>query len=199
MGGALLSVNGITLSKYNKADKSTAVKVIAPVKFDQNTNNYTGAAIGGFALGSGSSLIAYTQDVSTTSRVRNVKLSVTDTDFSTTKQIKLTNYGSSSKVSCRTPQLVKINENLFLLLWEEYNSSTDKVTTKAMTITATGATVNSATVLPVRLSDCAPILCSDGMVKWYVTDNGAPRLYSVNPYHHQQGIFHYPVRRHLYL
>ena len=91
--GALLSVNGITLSKYNKADKSTAVKVIAPVKFDQNTNNYTGAAIGGFALGSGSSLIAYTQDVSTTSRVRNVKLSVTDTDFSTTKQIKLTNYG----------------------------------------------------------------------------------------------------------
>lgn len=182
IGGALLSVNGIALSKYNKADKSTAVKVVAPVEFDQNSNNYTGAAIGGFALGSGSSLIAYTQDVSTTSRVRNVKLSVTDTDFSTTKQIKLTNYGSSSKVSCRTPQLVKINENLFLLLWEEYNSSTDKVTTKTMTVTATGATVNSATVLPVRLSDCTPILCSDGMVKWYVTDNGAPRLYSVNPY-----------------
>lgn len=182
LGSALLSVNGITLTKYSKADKSTAVEVAAPVRFDQNSNNYTGAAIGGFALGSGNSLIAYTQDVSTTSRVRNVKLNVTDTDLTATKQVKLTNYTSSSKVTCRTPQLVKINENLFLLLWEEYNSSTDKVTAKAMTVTADGATVTAATVLPVRLSDCTPILCSDGMVKWYVTDNGAPQLYSVNPY-----------------
>ena len=182
MNGAYLSVNGITLSKFDKAGKCTAVQVAIPVQFDQNSNNYTGAAIGGFALGSGYGLIAYTKDVSKTCRVRNAKLSVTDTNLASTKEIALTHYGSSSKVTCRTPQLVKINENLFLVLWEEYNSSTDQVTTKSMTVTADGATVTAAAVLPVRLSDCTPILCSDGMVKWYVTDNGAPRLYSVNPY-----------------
>ena len=180
--GTVLSINGITLCKYNKADGSKPIDIVAPVTFTQNTNSYTGAAIGDFAIGSGMCLIAYTQDVSNTSRVRNVKLNVTDTDFTTTRQIKLTNYTSGSKITCRTPQLVKINENLFLMLWEEYNSSTDKVTTKAMTVTADGKAVTAATVLPVRLSDCPPVLCSDGTVKWYVTNNAAPQLYTVNPY-----------------
>ena len=66
-------------------------------------------------------------------------------------------------------------------MWEEYNSSTNKVTTKAKTIDSSANTVASAT-LSVRLSDCQPVMCSDGTVKWYVSDNSSPKLYSINPY-----------------
>ena len=181
MSGQYLSVNGITLSRYNKNSSSTNVAVTIPLKFDIHSGNYTGASIGGFEVGSGNCLIAYTKDISSSCKSRNAYISVTDEYFNKTNNVALTNYKSGTKVSCRTPQLVKINENLFLVMWEEYNSSTNKVTTKAKTVDSSANTVASAT-LPVRLSDCQPVMCSDGTVKWYVSDNSSPKLYSINPY-----------------
>ncbi len=181
MNGQYISVNGITLSKYGKNDSSTNVTVTVPVKFDINSGNYTGAAIGGFEVGSGNCIIAYTKDISSSCKSRNAYVSVTDKYFNKTNNIALTSYKSGTAVTCRTPQLVKINENLFLVMWQEYNSSTKTVTTKAKTIDSSANIISSAT-LPVRLSDCKPVLCSDGMIKWYVTENSAPILYSVNPY-----------------
>ena len=181
MSGQYLTVNGITLSRYNKNSSSTNVAVTIPLKFDIHSGNYTGASIGGFEVGSGNCLIAYTKDISSSCKSRNAYISVTDEYFNKTNNVALTNYKSGTKVSCRTPQLVKINENLFLVMWEEYNSSTKKVTTKAKTVDSSANTVASAT-LSVRLSDCQPVMCSDGTVKWYVSDNSAPKLYSINPY-----------------
>ena len=181
MSGQYLTVNGITLSRYNKNSSSTNVAVTIPLKFDIHSGNYTGASIGGFEVGSGNCLIAYTKDISSSCKSRNAYISVTDKYFNKTNNIALTSYKSGTKVSCRTPQLVKINENLFLVMWEEYNSSTKKVTTKAKTIDSSANTVASAT-LSVRLSDCQPVMCSDGTVKWYVSDNSSPKLYSINPY-----------------
>ena len=182
MNGSYLSVNGITLTKYKADGKSTAVSVSIPVKFDINKSNYTGASIGGFELGSGNCLIAYAKDVSSSCKTRNVYISVTDELFNGTQNIALTNYGTSSKVTCRTPQLIKINDNLFLVMWEEYNSSTGKTATKAMTVDSNGKTVSKAVSHSFGLSDCQPIVCSDGMVKWYVTNNSTPTLYKLSPY-----------------
>ena len=180
-GRAVSFCYGITLSRYNKNSSSTNVAVTIPLKFDIHSGNYTGASIGGFEVGSGNCLIAYTKDISSSCKSRNAYISVTDKYFNKTNNIALTSYKSGTKVSCRTPQLVKINENLFLVMWEEYNSSTNKVTTKAKTVDSSANTVASAT-LPVRLSDCQPVMCSDGTVKWYVSDNSSPKLYSINPY-----------------
>ena len=182
MNGSYLSVNGITLTKYKADGKSTAVSVSIPVKFDMNKSNYTGASIGGFELGSGNCLIAYAKDVSSNCKTRNVYISVTDELFNGTQNIALTNYGTSSKVTCRTPQLIKINDNLFLVMWEEYNSSTGKTATKTMTVDSNGKTVTKAISHSFGLSDCQPIVCSDGMVKWYVTNNSAPTLYKLSPF-----------------
>ena len=182
MNGSYLSVNGITLTKYKTDGKSTAVSVSIPVKFDMNKSNYTGASIGGFELGSGNCLIAYAKDVSSSCKTRNVYISVTDELFNGTQNIALTNYGTSSKVTCRTPQLIKINDNLFLVMWEEYNSSTGKTATKTMTVDSNGQTVTKAISHSFGLSDCQPVVCSDGMVKWYVTNNSAPTLYKLSPY-----------------
>ncbi len=182
MNGSYLSVNGITLTKYKADGKSTAVSVSIPVKFDMNKSNYTGASIGGFELGSGNCLIAYAKDVSSSCKTRNVYISVTDELFNGTQNIALTNYGTSSKVTCRTPQLIKINDNLFLVMWEEYNSSTGKTTTKTMTVDSNGKTITKAISHSFGLSDCQPVVCSDGMVKWYVTNNSAPTLYKLSPF-----------------
>ena len=182
MNGSYLSVNGITLTKYKAEGKSTAVSVSIPVKFDINKSNYTGASIGGFELGSGNCLIAYAKDVSSSCKTRNVYISVTDELFNGTQNIALTNYGTSSKVTCRTPQLIKINDNLFLVMWEEYNSSTGKTATKTMTVDSNGKTVTKAISHSFGLSDCQPVVCSDGMVKWYVTNNSAPTLYKLSPF-----------------
>ena len=182
MNGSYLSVNGITLTKYKADGKSTAVSVSIPVKFDMNKSNYTGASIGGFELGGGNCLIAYAKDVSSSCKTRNVYISVTDELFNGTQNIALTNYGTSSKVTCRTPQLIKINDNLFLVMWEEYNSSTGKTTTKTMTVDSNGKTISKAVSHSFGLSDCQPVVCSDGMVKWYVTNNSKPTLYKLSPY-----------------
>ena len=182
MNGSYLSVNGITLTKYKADGKSTAVSVSIPVKFDMNKSNYTGASIGGFELGSGNCLIAYAKDVSSSCKTRNVYISVTDELFNGTQNIALTNYGTSSKVTCRNPQLIKINDNLFLVMWEEYNSSTGKTATKTMTVDSNGKTVTKAISHSFGLSDCQPVVCSDGMVKWYVTNNSAPTLYKLSPF-----------------
>ena len=182
MNGSYLSVNGITLTKYKADGKSTAVSVSIPVKFDMNKSNYTGASIGGFELGSGNCLIAFAKDVSSSCKTRNVYISVTDELFNGTQNIALTNYGTSSKVTCSTPQLIKINDNLFLVMWEEYNSSTGKTATKTMTVDSNGKTVTKAISHSFGLSDCQPIICSDGMVKWYVTNNSAPTLYKLSPF-----------------
>ena len=158
------------------------MSVSIPVKFDMNKSNYTGASIGGFELGGGNCLIAYAKDVSSSCKTRNVYISVTDELFNGTQNIALTNYGTSSKVTCRTPQLIKINDNLFLVMWEEYNSSTGKTTTKTMTVDSNGKTISKAVSHSFGLSDCQPVVCSDGMVKWYVTNNSKPTLYKLSPY-----------------
>ena len=182
MGNQYLSVNGITLTRYNKDDVSTNTTSSVPVEFDIHNGNYTGASLGGFEIGSGKCLIAYSQDISNGNKCRNIYVSVTDEHFNKSKIVALTKYKADSSITCRTPQMVKINENLFLVMWEKYDLSTDKTVTEAMTIDSNAKTISDAVILPYRLSDCQPVFCSDSSVKWYVTDNSSPKLYSINPY-----------------
>lgn len=50
-----------------------------------------------------------------------------------------------------------------------------------MTVDSNGKTVTKAISHSFGLSDCQPVVCSDGMVKWYVTNNSAPTLYKLSP------------------
>ncbi|MDD5890276.1 MAG: Ig-like domain-containing protein [Ruminococcus sp.] len=194
MNDQLLTTSGITLTKYNKSDSSTNVSVTVPQKFELHSGNYTGASIGGFELGSNNCLVAYNEAISETNENRNIYLTVTDTLLNKTKKISLTNYSDNDNVNCSTPQLVKVNENLFLVMWEESINSDDyyyddydedfekEVNTKVMTVDSNGNTISPVKTLSVRLSDCQPILCSDKLVKWYVSDGKEADLCIINPY-----------------
>ncbi len=73
-----------------------------------------------------------------------------------------------------TPQLVKINENAFMVMWEQV-SSIYGVRLYVAVIDGYGRLIEEIKHSDgISLSDCQPILKSDGRIEWYVTDNSEP-------------------------
>ena len=148
-------------------------------------DNVTGASVGGFELSGNNCIIAFNavdferKDVNVYD-TRNIWLSVTDKNLSSSRNIKITDYSADSSKEITTPQLVKINDNRFLLMWEEFDNNT--VYTKLAVVNADGKMDSQGIVTSdVTLSDCQPILCKDGLVRWYAGFGKNPVLYTVNP------------------
>lgn len=150
---------------------------------------------------------------------RNIFVSVTDKDFTLREDdselIYLTDYegddvtaddtttsgtaGSSevgyrATTDVRTPQLVKITDDRFLVMWEEADievteatdgtktyTTTDDVTVQMVLINGSGTVISCTESADMRLSDCQPILTSSGSVMWYVSDGTDVTLYTVDP------------------
>ena len=148
--------------------------------------NETGASVGGFELSSENCIIVGNAVDFTASRaeyyeMRNIFLSITDTQLTKTKVVWLTDYASNELVQVRTPHLVKIEKDSFLVMWEVYFEETEKTYTELLTIDGSGNITSDKVITDMRLSDCAPILCSDGLVRWYATGKSTPVVYTVNP------------------
>ncbi len=90
------------------------------------------------------------------------------------KTIKLTNYDKG--VECSAPKIVKINENKLIVMWRENNVTKIAVVNGEGTLQGKIMESNEIT-----LSECDPILCSDGMVRWYFTNNTTPVIISLDP------------------
>lgn len=151
-------------------------------------NNATGVSVGGAELSSDNCLIAGNSVDQSDSSIysagaqRNIFLTVTDKSLSNTKLIWLTDYTSGDGITPGTPQLVKLGDDLFLVLWEEYSKSTGETLTKLVTVDGDGKQISQITPSDLRLSDCQPVVTSDGLVKWYVTDGSQMSLCTINPY-----------------
>ncbi|MBR1423611.1 MAG: Ig-like domain-containing protein [Ruminococcus sp.] len=184
------SPRGVPITLCDVGGDITKVGYIIPIKFSNSSKynyNYTGAALGGFELSENNMLIlgcSTPWDNIDTSQY-NVFLNVTHKDYygvpDNTKTIWLTEYGTDDKVFIGTPHLTKLNEDSFLITWEE-TTTVGGTVTKAVTVDGRGDLTSEISTLNVRLSDCEPVLCSDGMVKWYVTSNSAPVFYSLNTF-----------------
>jgi hypothetical protein len=66
------------------------------------------------------------------------------------------------------------------MIWEE--TKNDSTYTRMVTIDGNGNKTSDVVKTTLSLSDCQPILCTDGFVRWYTTDNGTPNIYSINPF-----------------
>lgn len=86
-----------------------------------------------------------------------------------TKKIWLTNYREDDIISVGTPYLVKANDNLLYVMWEEYNSKNGTTAIKIVGIDAQGNKVTDVAGIYGRLSDCKPFYDSDGTIQWYST------------------------------
>ena len=181
MNGQALSTVGIVLSRFWNENSLTDVSFTIPLETD-SSGNYTGISIGGFEVSSENCLIAYNQDIDGTYGNRNVYLAVTDRLFNGTKQVKISSLTASGTRTAETPQLVQINDYVFLVLWTEQDTSSGLREVRYQLVDGAGNLCGAAGTLPAYLSDCQPIVTKAGVVKWYATENSSPVIYSLDPF-----------------
>ena len=156
-------------------DKVSNIDVVTYPEYTAGHYNYTGAAIGGFDVSSSSYIVAQSTvdlDYINTSETRNVYVSAVSKDLSTNKLNKITSYADGT-ASASAPQLVKINNNSFLLLW----ARDTKVS--CVKLNADGTVNGSIHTFEGSLSDCQPVI-KNGRAVWYVYDKNNVTFNSLN-------------------
>ena len=151
------------------------IDVVTYPEYTAGHYNYTGAAIGGFDVSSSSYIVAQSTvdlDYINTSETRNVYVSSVSKDLSTNKLNKITSYAEGTD-SASAPQLVKINNNSFLLLW----ARDTKVS--CVKLNADGTVNGSIHTFEGSLSDCQPVI-KNGRAVWYVYDKNNVTFNSLN-------------------
>ena len=151
------------------------IDVVTYPEYTAGHYNYTGAAIGGFDVSSSSYIVAQSTvdlDYINTSETRNVYVSAVSKDLSTNKLNKITSYAEGT-ASASAPQLVKINNNSFLLLW------TRDTKVSCVKLNADGTVNGSIHTFEGSLSDCQPVI-KNGRAVWYVYDKNNVTFNSLN-------------------
>ncbi|MBR4306118.1 MAG: hypothetical protein IKT78_04665, partial [Ruminiclostridium sp.] len=175
----------VTITKCAVGDKITSVSHTNALSIvGAIGDNFTGVSVGGFELSANNLLIAGNTADQTNSSIgyysaRNIFITVTDKNLSSTAVKYLTSYTDDDDVTVCTPHLVKISDSKFLVMWEEEK---DYLTVTRMTaIDENGNLISDIVDTNMRLSDCAPVLFSDGLVYWFVSSGESVTLYCVNP------------------
>ena len=159
----------------NYFEQVSNIDVVTYPEYTAGHYNYTGAAIGGFDVSSSSYIVAQSTvdlDYINTSKTRNVYVSAVSKDLSTNKLNKITSYAEGTD-SASAPQLVKINNNSFLLLW----ARDTKVS--CVKLNADGTVNGSIHTFEGSLSDCQPVV-KNGRAVWYVYDKNNVTFNSLN-------------------
>ncbi len=152
-------------------------------------NNITGASVGGFEASTSKLLVAgnsVPQDTgAATYKVRNIYLASINKDMNTDKTFTwITNYKESDLYSVSTPQMIKVTENYYMLIWElKTRDSVNSAFTSSNTINyifvdGSGKLLTDVLTADGSLSDCKPVVYN-GKVTWYVTSSSAPTFYTL--------------------
>ena len=177
---------GAMISKCEVGGRIVDVEWITPFTFGGAWGqNSTGASIGGFELSSDSCLIAGNsvpqgKDYQGTGGQRNIFVTVAGKDMESSHTVWVTAY-KGGETEVRTPHLVKIGADQFLLMWEEKNSKSGKIVTKIAAMDGDAQLVSGIVSCRLPLSDCKPVVLKNGQVQWYVTEDSKPMLYSISP------------------
>lgn len=150
--------------------------------------NNTNASVGGLAYSADqylSVLNTAPQDGSAGYQsARNVVLSITSRSGLSSKTVQLTNYAAGGNTSASTPQIVKLSNDRFLVLWEvyskgQYGGFSSSGTLGFAVVDGSGRQVGQVQTAQGSLSDCQPIAVG-GKAVWYVTNNSVPTFYTLD-------------------
>ena len=167
------------------------------IKYSGNIgDNFTGATIGGLECSDRNYLTVGTADAKWSfdrwSNVGNyIYLSINDKQLQNQTEVIYLGKASSKKLYA-TPQLVKISDNLFLVLWSEkiYDRKADKVLCDGkihyVFVDGDGKCLEKEYEKKGYLSDCQPIVV-DGNVMWTTCDNNNLIFHTIN----RSGVYTY--------
>lgn len=176
----------VSITRCDLGGDITEVRYTLPLSIGgEFGDNDTGVSVGGFELSSDSCLIAGNsvpqgKKFQGTQGQRNIFVTVTPKDLSEDKVVWITKHKNG--VTVNTPQLVKLGEDQFLLLWEERSAKSKLNVTKMVTLDGEGTLTSKISSHGLPLSDCKPVLFKNGLVCWYYTNDSAPTICSVNGY-----------------
>jgi fibronectin type 3 domain-containing protein len=150
-------------------------------------DNATGVSVGGMELFDKNVIVAANSvtmdDNYSADSIRNILIVVQGKTYDYNKTVWLTSYTSSSNVKVCTPQLVKVDDSHFLVMWEEYSIKTGNYScTKMACIDSDGTRCSSIVKTNYRLSDCQPIVNNNGQVVWYTSNGSSTILYTIDIY-----------------
>ena len=162
----------IVLAKKQSDGRMVKYNEILPIMGDTGAN-VTKATLGDMQLSSDKIITVGTsvaQDDSYKDRTqKNVFLStVRKSDMSSQSLTWLTNYGEGAKVTVCNPYLVKVSQNSFVVMWEEYSDEGSFLRCAAIDGSGSSGTdiVSFKESDDEGLSDCAPIV-TGGSIVWY--------------------------------
>ncbi len=181
----------VVLGRYDGEDISGSYQchVVLDIQEEQKLHyNDTGVAVGGFEISDTHCLVAGCSVVQDENwedyTVRNIWLSKTaiaDFDSATPELVWITDFKEGEDYSATNPQLVKIDNDNYVLLWEltheelfykfRYNYR-NKI--QMVTLDGAGNVTGEIMEFSGNLSDCKPVVRNNQLV-WYVTD------YEANP------------------
>lgn len=176
----------IVLIKYNTditsgkfvPDYYTRCTYKEVIPFSGNVGaNYTGAEVGGFECSDSSYLIAGTSenypgdDHSNSYSTRNIFVSVVSKYDNSVKTIYLTDF-SDTDMTANNPQLIKINDDRFIIIWTKkqlYNTKSMGYSGKIYyaVLDGEGQLIGDVKEEIGYLSDCHPIVVGNKVI-WYV-------------------------------
>ena len=189
----------LMLFRYNAAANgdifADACSLVKACTLQGNASEeYTGAAVGGFEVSESHYLVAYQsvdQKADFHGNGRNIYLSKiprADYEQPFVQSERITSYTSSDFGSVSNPILVKLSNNSFVMLWEKYDlkqaSDTNPDgkgtnTIQFVKLDGTGNHMESVQTASGSLSDCQPIVIGNKII-WYVTDNSMPKFYTLD-------------------
>ena len=170
---------GISVTRAAVGGSVTDVDYCVPIVFDGQTgDNSTAVETGGFAVGERNLLIAWMHynDDGTTSYY----LLAVAKDLSDFKLIEVG--GAAEGLTAFNPMLVPLENGNYLYMYEMYPPR-QPVTDIICTIVDEdgNAAGEPLAVYGTSLSDCQPVYCPDGIVRWTVVEDGNVTLYSYDP------------------
>lgn len=184
---SLMNPNCAVISKYNNGvGANTFAKGVTYVTALGSSGALTQYipqySIGGFAASPQYNImVGNSQPMDGTSTNNNIVVVAVPRNNFTTKATTIsymTGYAQGSPFTAETPFLVKVNDNMFAILWEERNGYSDTCKVYYMFINGQGQRITDKASIDGCLSDCQPIIYG-GNIVWYTTNGASMKIYAI--------------------
>lgn len=157
--------------------------------------NMTGVSLGGMEISSTHYLTAYNkvdhskvrsftnfEMVGLDKDVRDIMLAVvprSNLNESAVNNITIAKYTSGTDHIGSVPKLVKVDDNRFMVLWQEFDPKNTPLDVKYVEVDGSGNTIGEIKSIPkFVLSDCDPIIMEDKIV-WFADKKGKRIFYTI--------------------